>query len=426
MTLTDIINASSQNKVQDVGRGSTKPENPSKQNHRNRNRTRNRTRTRTHTRTISHASYSRNQRHRTASQSSLLFTRNATGYNVIRSSIHSVNGSGRPYYPSPEEERAALDGSRRSSIPFHKTVEEVYEGVHDGKVLGDGVNGQVRRVVNRDTGEMFALKSLSMTRVKSEKQATQLLEEIEIMCQLDHPNIIKLEEVYESHDQIYLVEELCHGGELFDRLDEQPNYHYKEEQCANLVIQIVSAVQYLHSQGIVHRDLKLENFLFSKPDSDSDLKMIDFGLSKHLKYGEKERDAVGTPYTVAPEVIKGAYTEKCDVWGIGVITYLLLSGDPPFGGCGGEPLRQVRNSILTANYRFKPDFIWKNVSEEGKNFIRELLQLDPMKRPSTRELLMNSPWLHRYMQEEKEENKPCWLNCALLRHAANDIFTRHP
>mmetsp|Transcript_16589 Transcript_16589/g.24802 ORF Transcript_16589/g.24802 Transcript_16589/m.24802 type:complete len:454 (-) Transcript_16589:75-1436(-) len=404
----------------------TRAENPPSRQRNRRNHTR--TRTRTRTRTISHASYTRNPRNRTASQSSLLFTRNATGYNFIRTSIHSgtaIRTSNRPYFPSPEEERAALEenGSFRSSIPFHKTVEQVYVGVHDGKVLGDGVNGEVRRVTHRETGKMFALKRLNMNNVRSEKQANQLLEEIEIMCQLDHPNIIKLEEVYESEDYIYLVEELCLGGELFDRLDEQPNYHYKEEQCANLILQIVSAVQYLHAQGIVHRDLKLENFLFTKPDSDSDLKMIDFGLSKHLKYGEKEKDAVGTPYTVAPEVIRGSYTEKCDVWGIGVIAYLLMSGDPPFGGCAGEPLRQVRNNILKANYRFKPEFIWKNVSEEGKDFIRELLQLDPMKRPSTRELLISSPWLHKFMAEEKEE-KPCWLNCSIIRHAANDIFTR--
>ena len=363
---------------------------------------------------------SHNHRSRTISQAPLLFIRNAaTGYNFIKNSIHS---SVRPYYPTEEEERAALDISCRSSIPFHKTVEQVYYGVHDGPTLGEGVTGEVKKVTHKETGKEFALKRLNMLKVKSEKQAMQLLEEIEIMCQLDHPNIITLEEVYESDDHIYLVEELCHGGELFDRLDEQPNFRYSEEDCAHLIYQLVSAVQYIHSQGIVHRDLKLENFLFAKPDSDSELKMIDFGLSKHMKYGEKEKDAVGTPYTVAPEVIRGLYTEKCDVWAIGVITFLLLTGDPPFGGCNGEPLRQVRRAILKGSYKFQPKKLWDNISDDAKDFIRNLLQVDPKERPSSRGLIY-SPWLQKWKkthpteteEDDKDDTTDCWLNCHLLR-----------
>lgn len=114
------------------------------------------------------------------------------------------------------------------------------------------------------------------------------------VSQLDHPNIVRLEEVYESQSEIYLVQELCLGGELFDRLDEQPDYHYTEAECARLVKQMLSAVRYLHSKGIIHRDLKLENFLFSSTAQDSELKMIDFGLSKHFTYGEVQHEAVGT------------------------------------------------------------------------------------------------------------------------------------
>ena len=98
------------------------------------------------------------------------------------------------------------------------------------------------------------------------------------------------------------MQELCLGGELFDRLDEQPDYHYTEAECARLVKQMLSAVRYLHSRGIIHRDLKLENFLFSSTSKDSELRMIDFGLSKHFRYGEVQHEAVGTPYTVAPYV----------------------------------------------------------------------------------------------------------------------------
>ena len=216
---------------------------------------------------------------------------------------------------------------RLELLPFGKPIEEVYDGIHDGPILGSGLNGSVRLIKHRLTGAKYAVKCLDLSEVESEDNIRQLREEIAIMCQLDHPNIVRLEEVYESMNEIYLVQELCEGGELFDRLDEQPDYHYNEAACARLVKQMLSAVRYIHSKGIIHRDLKLENFLFSSVHSDSKLKLIDFGLSKHFKIGEVQREAVGTPYTVAPEVIRGAYDERCDLWAIGVITYLLLSGD---------------------------------------------------------------------------------------------------
>lgn len=134
----------------------------------------------------------------------------------------------------------------------------------------------------------------------------------------------KKKEVYESTNTIYLLQELCLGGDLFDRLDEQPDIHYTEVQCAKLVKQMVSSVRYLHSKRISHRDLKLENFLFSTSSPDSELKMIDFGLSKHFDLGEMHHEQVGTPYTSAPEILKGSYDEKSDIWSLGVITYLLL------------------------------------------------------------------------------------------------------
>lgn len=237
-------------------------------------------------------------------------------------------------------------------VPFGKPIEEVYYGVHDGPILGSGISGLVRLVTHRATGVKYAVKCLDLGLVETAEGLRQLFEEIFIMCQLDHPNIVRLEEVYESQSEIYLVQELCLGGELFDRLDDQPDYHYTEQQCARLIKQMLSAVRYIHSKGIVHRDLKLENFLFSTTSPDSEIKMIDFGLSKHFTHGQQHNEAVGTPYTVAPEVLRGKYDEKCDVWAIGVITYLLLSGDPPFGGCGGpEPLTVVRQNILRGSVR---------------------------------------------------------------------------
>jgi len=291
-------------------------------------------------------------------------------------------------------------------VPFGKPIEEVYDGVHNGPVLGSGVSGIVRLVTHKATGVQYAVKCLDLGMVGTKAGLAQLREEVFIMCQLDHPNIVRLEEVYESHSEIYLVQELCLGGELFDRLDEQPNYHYTEAECARLVKQMLSAVRYLHSKGIIHRDLKLENFLFSSKAADSDLKMIDFGLSKHFRFGEVHTEAVGTPYTVAPEVILGSYDERCDIWAIGVISYLLLSGDPPFGGCGGpEPLTKVRTNILECRYSFIPEEIWAHVSDKGKDFVRHLLIVDPKKRP-TAKTAQKDPWLKEWAgRSRKQEDR---------------------
>ena len=289
-------------------------------------------------------------------------------------------------------------------VPFGKPIEEVYDGVHSGPVLGSGISGLVRLVTHKATGVKYAVKCLDLNLVDTDDGLAQLREEIFIMCQLDHPNIVRLEEVYESHSEIYLVQELCLGGELFDRLDEQPDYHYTEAECARLVKQMLCAVRYLHSKGIIHRDLKLENFLFSSTSPDSELKMIDFGLSKHFRYGEVQHQAVGTPYTVAPEVIRGSYDERCDIWAIGVIAFLLFSGEPPFGGCGGpEPLSTVRSNILAGDFSFEPEDIWEVVSTRGKEFIEAMLIVDPKLRPTARDA-QHHPWLIEWVNRTRNED----------------------
>lgn len=170
--------------------------------------------------------------------------------------------------------------------------------------------------------------------------------------QLDHPNVVRLEEVYESEAAIYLVMELCTGGDLFDRLSDKPNHRYTEEACARVVKQICSSVRYLHSKGIIHRDLKLENFLFSTSEKDSEIKMCDFGLSKHFQIGDKHSEVVGTPYSVAPEVILGSYNEKCDVWAIGVVTYVLLCGEVRTTGIANPATAALLSKMFSLAFPF--------------------------------------------------------------------------
>lgn len=290
----------------------------------------------------------------------------------------------------------------RMETPFGKPIEEIYIGVHTGEILGSGVSGIVRLVTHKATGVKYAVKCLDLGLIKSAEGLQQLREEIYIMCQLDHPNIVRLEEVYESISEIYLVLELCLGGDLFDRLDEQLDYHYTEAQCARLVKQMLSSVRYLHIKSIIHRDLKLENFLFSTTESDSVLKMIDFGLSKHFSFGETMTQAVGTPYTVAPEIIKGSYDEKSDIWSLGVISYLLLSGETPFGGVDGEDLLQVRDNILKGTLDFEPAEIWDNVSNLAKDFVRASLSKDAKCRPTAKEAQRHE-WIQTYSKLAKDD-----------------------
>lgn len=156
---------------------------------------------------------------------------------------------------SRREEGGLTSNVVHMEVPFGKPIEEVYDGVHTGPIMGSGISGLVRLVTHKATGVKYAVKCLDLGLVDTEEGLAQLREEIFIMCQLDHPNIVRLEEVYESHTEIYLVQELCVGGELFDRLDEQPDYRYTEAECARLIKQMLCSVRYLHSKGIIHRDL---------------------------------------------------------------------------------------------------------------------------------------------------------------------------
>eukprot|EP00586_Coscinodiscus_wailesii_P012760 CAMPEP_0172520576 /NCGR_PEP_ID=MMETSP1066-20121228/292086_1 /TAXON_ID=671091 /ORGANISM="Coscinodiscus wailesii, Strain CCMP2513" /LENGTH=637 /DNA_ID=CAMNT_0013303363 /DNA_START=32 /DNA_END=1945 /DNA_ORIENTATION=- len=289
----------------------------------------------------------------------------------------------------------------------NNSIEDVYEGVHQGRILGTGASGTVRLVRHRETGAYYAVKCIDLSRIE-ENGLKRFREEIYIMCQIDHPNIIRLEEVYESSECIYLVMEVCCGGELFDCLDDQPDCHYTEEQTQVIVKQMLAALQYLHSKGIIHRDLKLENFLFCTDGDDLKLKLIDFGLSKFIKVGELSDELVGTPYTVSPELLRRQYDERCDVWAIGVIAYLLLSGDTPFGGCDrdGSPVnfRALRANIMRAHVPFEPEKIWDDVSIEGKEFIKSLLTANPENRPSAAEA-QRSSWLAEWTLKDPSTNQ---------------------
>ena len=223
--------------------------------------------------------------------------------------------------------------------------------------LGKGGYGKVYEVKNKKTGDIRACKHLSKLSIKNLEKFEL---EISILINTDHPNIIKLYEIFESQRSLYLVMQECKGGEVFDRIIEhiQKNEMYTEKEAANIFQQLMSSVKYCHNNGICHRDLKPENLLYLNEgeENDNPIKIIDFGLSQ-IFINRKLKTKVGTAYYVAPEILKGDYTEKCDVWSAGVILYILLSGDPPFNGADDSV---IYSKIATMKYTF-PEKKWKNI-----------------------------------------------------------------
>jgi calcium-dependent protein kinase len=187
---------------------------------------------------------------------------------------------------------------------------------------------------------------------------------------LDHPNIIKLYEHFEDHKNIYLVMELCTGGELFDRIIEENKM--SEKHAAIIMRQMLRAINYMHGSNVMHRDLKPENFLFRSKDpvEKTDLKIIDFGLSCEFEPGQMVKTRAGTPYYVAPQVLQGEYDQACDLWSCGVMLYIILVGYPPFYA---EKDEDVLKKVSAGAFSFRADD-WRDISHDAKDLIKKLLK----------------------------------------------------
>ena len=269
---------------------------------------------------------------------------------------------------------------RKELITILKDIRLKYEFK---KVIGHGHFGTVRLATHKTRlNSQYAVKTIVKKKLKGD--LSQLQREMEILYTLDHPNIIKLYAVYEDAKYFHLVTEYCSGGELFDRIVEKG--HFSESEAARLMGKLFLAVNNLHANNICHRDLKPENFLFESEDPSAELKLIDFGLSNKFfdKFaGVEMHSFVGTPHYVAPEVLKGGYGTKCDMWSAGVIMYVLLSGGLPFSG---ESTNEVFTKILNGDLHFKAE-IWSHVTRDAKDLLTNLLVLDPSKRFSAEEAL---------------------------------------
>lgn len=275
--------------------------------------------------------------------------------------------------------------------------------------LGCGSYGRVVLAMHNYTRELRAIKIINKFAIQNEEVRSKILNEVEIMKNLDHPNIVKIYEFHEDEFNLYLIMDLCTGGELLEAI--LKNGCLNESQAAGFMKQILAAVVYLHSNKIIHRDLKLENMLLETQFS-TRLKLIDFGAATNFTPGKPLGFRIGTVNYIAPEVLKKKYTEKCDVWSCGVLMYVLVSGRLPFAT---KEKAETVKLIQKAKYPLSGG-VWDLVSSEAKDLISKMLEVNPTKRLSASEAFSH-PW---FSQIETPIIRP-----NLLEIVANNLKTFH-
>ena len=248
-----------------------------------------------------------------------------------------------------------------------------------GKTIGKGAFAQVRLGVHKATKQTRAIKILQKKNINME----DLLTEISIVSKLSHPSIMQVFEIFEDNTNVYIVSEYCKGGELFDIISEKGSF--SEKEACLIMQQLLSGICYSHQNGIVHRDLKPENILMEDKSHNLTIKIVDWGCATQIKQKERLHETDGTSYYIAPEVLKGDYDEKCDIWSCGVILYILLCGYAPFYGEKDEDIYQ---QVLKGEYDF-PKEEWDHVSEEAKKLVKKMIEKDPTIRISALEALQD-------------------------------------
>ena len=254
--------------------------------------------------------------------------------------------------------------------------------------IGKGAYGEVWKGKHTKTDAPRAIKKLNRNGIGSISKK-EVFNEIQTLKELDHPNIVKTFEYFETKDHFYLVTEFLQGSELLKRLTKD-NFDYSEVNICRIMKQILYAIKFMHDRGVMHGDVKSENIIFDGTNA----VLIDFGHSQKLK-NKKGKKVIGTNMYLAPEVIKGNYTEKCDIWSVGVIFYIMLTGQAPFSGSNGEVYENILNVNLSMNLE-----VSRFISQEAIELLNQMFIIDYKKRPSAGELLKH-PWFQNAETTDK-------------------------
>lgn len=315
--------------------------------------------------------------------------------------------------PAPDE-TLQQNHNQTKSTAFADT----YQLLHN-ETLGFGIAGIVHKCVHRPTSRVCAVKVISKAKIRSKARIQREIAILQRVKQRKHPNIIQLYDVYEDETTFHIVTELCQGGELYDtiiRLGRSRKLSivglsgssslrcFRGKDAAHIIHDLLSAVSYLHSIDIVHRDLKPENILLVDDVKESinsssssihvspyTIKLIDFGLStRHTSQDAPLTSVVGTSYYMSPEVIAGSYDRSCDMWSVGVITYAMLTGRPPFNG---TETHDILSKIRNCQKEMEKKAFWDAVPKgKAQDFIQCLMMKDPKKR-YTADVALEHPWL---------------------------------
>ncbi|XP_024968986.1 CDPK-related kinase 4-like [Cynara cardunculus var. scolymus] len=288
----------------------------------------------------------------------------------------------------PEEEGKETEISLDKTFGYSRNFRSRYEL---GKEVGRGHFGHTC-VAKCKKGALknqsVAVKIISKSKMTTAISIEDVRREVMLLKGLcGHQHMVHFYDAFEDDQNVYIVMELCEGGELLDRILSKGG-RYTETDAKSIVMQILSVASFIHLQGVVHRDLKPENFLFSTKDEASPMKVIDFGLSDFVRPDQRLNDIVGSAYYVAPEVLHRSYNVEADMWSIGVITYILLCGSRPF-------FARTESGIFRSVVRADPNLNcspWPSVSPEAKDFVKRLLNKDHRKRMTASQALTH-PWL---------------------------------
>ena len=337
------------------------------------------------------------------------FTNNISPQKVPDESINQINNTNDiKTQEIALEEDSANEPLKYKSSSLEKDIRYFYKFKD---FLGEGHFGSVRTAFKKreySPHKLFAVKSISLKKL-SEKEYQDLILEVKIISSLEHPHIVKFYETYYDDKYFHIVTELCRGNNLYMRLKKLKG-KMKEEHAKIIILKILHAINYCHSNGVVHRDLKPENIVFESPKNNNDydeyndeeennnndfnIKICDFGLSAFKNSTDKLHTILGTPYYMAPEVLKGDYNEKCDIWSIGAITYYLITGTEPFKG---NTSNQIFSRILYTEPDYSPSKFW-NTSQVLIDFLKQCFSKDPLVRPTAREALEH-PWFENIFKK---------------------------
>ncbi|CAL5326454.1 hypothetical protein CsSME_00005931 [Camellia sinensis var. sinensis] len=286
----------------------------------------------------------------------------------------------------PKRQTGVIPCGKRTDFGYDKDFDKRYM---IGKLLGHGQFGYTYVATDKSNGNRVAVKRIEKNKMVLPIAVEDVKREVKILQALTgHENVVQFYNAYEDDSYVFIVMELCEGGELLDRILSKKNSRYSEKDAAVIVRQMLKVAAECHLHGLVHRDMKPENFLFKSKKEDSPLKATDFGLSDFIRPGKKFQDIVGSAYYVAPEVLKRKSGPESDAWSIGVITYILLCGRRPFWD-------KTEDGIFKEVLRNKPDFRrkpWPTISNSAKDFVKKLLVKDPRARLTAAQALSH-PWV---------------------------------